>query len=1112
MDVGSLVTRLIMDAYQFDSTINRSQREINAFKSRAENVGRGVNSVFNGIAGTALKLVPAIAAGTTALGAFNKILRSSGSLADSFDKISLQIGSAIDYMADRAAELNFDNAINGLKESLKIAGQLAETLDTIGSLNSFKNIDVATLRRLEADQKRARVNYELNPNEETKAALDASTAALKRQQAKVTDTYDSVIKEEKNKLKVLKAAVANSAGFENDPLANSIAENLARNKQNLARSQERYKAFADRDIKYFKNGKIIDDRRFKVNTGKIRGNANTTAVSGLDILKNYDWDRISKSVLRPEFEKFFEKVTGYKFTRENYEKQRRFILISDKEGLGEDEIDITAIQNQIANVENLEADKISAESQTLLEEKKARDKIDKNNNKVNTKLTKTNETLEDINKKFEDAKTLLSLQNKEGYLDKESYLKELLRTTDSYIAKLYDPIYANAKGIKDLRSAAISARDGIVKQLSDLNKDKGETKLGNIDFNLINSNLYRQLEKLIYSQKGYYFGTEDKALKADWSRNTIGKSLMNARDNDFERIGELLEMVEGINKTISLNYAKVLSTILEDDIPILGEMASSIFERAFGDLSDALTSSEVYDFLNAMRIMTSLPEDMAKKYKEEWIRINNNPNEIINKSSVNKTYYPSIESFRELQKSDPGAINFVDPTYRPIRDIQRVRERAAVINDRRNLSKERFKKLRESSFDIDKKDFNDYFKQTAPIQTVDDLGARLKAFKDFNRLNNLDFFNNLDSQLINIDKSLQDRIKGLTTRLLNFINLKKKLEDQLNTGKIKEKNADGKEVERDLTEDEIVRIKGDLDTINDVTEVYGKYIKQLEESQLATQKLIQVSQVFGIKQKEIKEKFGNFRTISSSIGDVASAFENLDGKVGEFAKTLGALNNFANVIANLVEKLELLKEAQKAAKIAAEATGVAINGETTATITNTAATGANSAASSANAASNTIVSAALTNTAVTAATAAGGLFAAAAAAAANTAANVGEAASEGTKQASRLPFPANMAAIAAVLAAVGGAAATISSLSRKKYATGGIVTGPGSSFSDSIPISVSNGEMILNKSQQKNLFDLLNYGGGSSRRGGSSEVNFKILGENLVGSINNRNKGRNKIL
>jgi len=67
---------------------------------------------------------------------------------------------------------------------------------------------------------------------------------------------------------------------------------------------------------------------------------------------------------------------------------------------------------------------------------------------------------------------------------------------------------------------------------------------------------------------------------------------------------------------------------------------------------------------------------------------------------------------------------------------------------------------------------------------------------------------------------------------------------------------------------------------------------------------------------------------------------------------------------------------------------------------------------------------------------------------------------------------------------------------------GGIV--PGSNYSgDNVPIMANSGEMILNGSQQSNLFSMLNKG---SNVGGSKEVVFKIAGTQLVGVLNNHNK------
>lgn len=114
------------------------------------------------------------------------------------------------------------------------------------------------------------------------------------------------------------------------------------------------------------------------------------------------------------------------------------------------------------------------------------------------------------------------------------------------------------------------------------------------------------------------------------------------------------------------------------------------------------------------------------------------------------------------------------------------------------------------------------------------------------------------------------------------------------------------------------------------------------------------------------------------------------------------------------------------------------------------------------------------------------------------------------KSASELPFPANLAAIGVAVGASASVASTVMSMSRRKYAQGGIVQGTGSSFSDQIPISVSNGEMILNKGQQRNLFNLLDRGIGGFD--GKIEFKNKLVGSDIIGSATTYNKRRNLIL
>ena len=80
--------------------------------------------------------------------------------------------------------------------------------------------------------------------------------------------------------------------------------------------------------------------------------------------------------------------------------------------------------------------------------------------------------------------------------------------------------------------------------------------------------------------------------------------------------------------------------------------------------------------------------------------------------------------------------------------------------------------------------------------------------------------------------------------------------------------------------------------------------------------------------------------------------------------------------------------------------------------------------------------------------------------------NTGVAIAEGIKQAQKAgPFPANIIAIATTVTQVmAGIASAIKTVKSAKFAKGGLVTGPGSDTSDSIPAHLSNGESVLTAS------------------------------------------------
>ncbi len=165
---------------------------------------------------------------------------------------------------------------------------------------------------------------------------------------------------------------------------------------------------------------------------------------------------------------------------------------------------------------------------------------------------------------------------------------------------------------------------------------------------------------------------------------------------------------------------------------------------------------------------------------------------------------------------------------------------------------------------------------------------------------------------------------------------------------------------------------------------------------------------------------GTWSAITSVSSDIESLTETLEGNGTVWEKVQAVMNSFFSTFSNISQLLQQFTPLTKAATAATQAS--------------TAATQAQAAANSAE-----------------------GMSAAGAA--------MGHAAASGAK----LPFPANIAAIAAGVAAVVSVITTMAAC----FETGGIVGG--ASFTgDRVPVRVNSGEMILNRRQQATLFKLAN--------------------------------------
>lgn len=113
----------------------------------------------------------------------------------------------------------------------------------------------------------------------------------------------------------------------------------------------------------------------------------------------------------------------------------------------------------------------------------------------------------------------------------------------------------------------------------------------------------------------------------------------------------------------------------------------------------------------------------------------------------------------------------------------------------------------------------------------------------------------------------------------------------------------------------------------------------------------------------------------------------------------------------------------------------------------------------------------------------------------------GEAMASGTASASSLPFPANIAAIASVIATIVATFANIMS-AVGAFADGGIVGG-GNLHGDKMLARLNSGEMVLNRTQQAKLFRTIESGNIGASQTTISQVNWKIKGSDLYGTLQN---------
>lgn len=329
------------------------------------------------------------------------------------------------------------------------------------------------------------------------------------------------------------------------------------------------------------------------------------------------------------------------------------------------------------------------------------------------------------------------------------------------------------------------------------------------------------------------------------------------------------------------------------------------------------------------------------------------------------------------------------------------------------------------------------------------------------------------SELVGILKTLKDKANKITVGKESDYQRDKTFDYKLDKNKQSTILTDELELAKKRLED---LKSGALKLTGDLAEQINAQMAQVKGLDEAL-KLAKVKEDVKDLQKALREtKWNGAKDIVSNSDQIVSAWSRLGDTLNNadangWEKIMAIWNTLTSTvdgIVGIVETINKWTEASEKLKLAKQAEAMVDTQTTQTKIANNAAGMASDAQATA---------ATVTN------------------ATTNVAANTSEAASSAGKSAAKMPFPYNLIAIAGAVMTVLGIMATL-----PKFAGGGIIHGvsgvvPAGYPSDSALVRLQSGEMVLNGSQQRHLFDALD--GGQIGKGGHIRVSHKIKGTDL---------------
>ena len=126
---NDLVTRLLLNSTQFDNNIIKSTKQVQNFQGQAAKMRSGLGSLAKAFT----PLAAGIGIAMSAQEAFNKVINSSQTLSDSYNKTMNQGKQVVNEFFYALGSGDFSNFTTGISTIIQLAGDAYESLDKLGN-------------------------------------------------------------------------------------------------------------------------------------------------------------------------------------------------------------------------------------------------------------------------------------------------------------------------------------------------------------------------------------------------------------------------------------------------------------------------------------------------------------------------------------------------------------------------------------------------------------------------------------------------------------------------------------------------------------------------------------------------------------------------------------------------------------------------------------------------------------------------------------------------------------------------------------------------------------------------------------------------------------------